>query len=342
MKKSTKRLIKAAISICFFGLLFYFINTEDLVEVFRDIDPLFFTLSILLIVVMVSSSCLKWFVSLKLTGERVPLKQLAGIYLIGYYFSNLLPSNIGGDVVRSYYLGRKIDNQAVAAASVFVERFTGILFMLFLVVVAPLLRTGFYKSPYAFVPAFGALCLLIISISVLCLKDPVGFARNVSERVIKLLRLSPTGFIARLVDKFLKVVNKVHSKVVQAFKVAKGDRSAMIQMVVLTVWFYGLTWVNVYWAFKTFGADPSFWDIAAVTPVIMFVSMIPISLGSLGLAEGAYVFYFSMIGMEPALALAVGLFMRFKVLLVGVIGVFSYLAHSHEVNRSMVEEAAEE
>ncbi len=339
MSKKTKRLFKGIVSLCFFGFLFSFVNTHDLVQTLKAMDLFYFVLSILLAVVMVSSSCLKWRVSVQLTGARVKFGRLCGIYLIGYYFSNLLPSNIGGDVVRSYYLGRSIGSQSQAAASVFIERFSGILLLLLLTILAPLLRDGGYQSPYLAVPALGAAGLLAAFFALTLIRRPLDLLRSVCTALARRLQWPSGGWTARLGGRLLNAVGSVYDKISDAIRTAGRDRAALLKMILLTVWFYLLTWVNVYLAFRTFGAFPTFVEVASVTPAIMMVSMIPVSLGSLGLAEGAYVLYFSMIGMEPSTALAVGLFMRFKVLLIGSVGAWFYLIHRHEVSRDMLQQA---
>lgn len=345
MKKRTKRLIKALVSLGFFGFLFYFVNTHDLARTLKAMDGYYFSLSILLAMVMVTSSCLKWQLSVRLTGEKVPFSRLCGIYLIGYYFSNLLPSNIGGDVVRSYYLGRSVKSQSQAAASVFIERASGMLFLFLLTVLAPLLRPGGYTSPYLAFPALGAAGLLAVFAALVLIPRPIDTLRTVSAFLLRCLHLPAGGWVERFNARLLDAIGGVYEKTANAVRTARHDRTArtaLLKMVLLTVWFYLLTWVNVYWAFRTFGAFPTFAQVAAVTPAIMVVSMIPVSLGSLGLAEGAYVLYFSMIGMESSDALAVGLFMRFKVLLVGVVGAWFYLIHKHEVNHDMLQQAETE
>lgn len=339
MSKNMIRLIKALVSLCFFGLLFSFINTQQFVQTVRAMDLYYFVLSMLLALVMVASSCLKWKVSVRLTGMEVKFGRLCGIYLIGYYFSNLLPSNIGGDVVRSYYLGRSEGSQSKAAASVFIERFSGILLLLLLTVIMPVFHADGYRSPYLFVPALGAAGLLVIFLALLLIRSPLELLRVSGKTIQHCLRQPAGGWLDRGFDRVLKVVGGVYEKIAGAVRAARVDRYALLKMIFLTVWFYLLTWVNVYLAFRTFGVFPTFIQVASVTPTIMMVSMIPVSLGSLGLAEGAYVLYFSMIGMEPSTALAVGLFMRFKVLLIGSVGAFFYLMHRHEVSRDMLQQA---
>ena len=168
-RKQYVRALKVVISVAFFIVLFSFVQGKELLAMYRRIDWLYFTLSFALIPVMLSASCLKWKVILGDKGRHISFIQLLRIYAVGYFFSNLLPSTVGGDVVRSYYSGRLLDNQALAAVSIFVERFTGILLLFFLVAFAPLLAPELYRTPYILVPAGAGLVLLAIT---WCLLQP--------------------------------------------------------------------------------------------------------------------------------------------------------------------------
>ena len=57
-------------------------------------------------------------------GVAVPYGDVLKQYLVGLFFSNLMPSAVGGDAVKVYYLGRHIGYME-AGASVMVDRFLG-------------------------------------------------------------------------------------------------------------------------------------------------------------------------------------------------------------------------
>ena len=109
---STTFVVKAIISVAFFAVLLSFVRGNELLKMLDRIDWWFFTLSFLLVPIMLSTSCLKWKSVLDVKDPKIPFLTLIRIYLIGYFFSNLLPSNVGGDVVRSFYTGKIIENQA--------------------------------------------------------------------------------------------------------------------------------------------------------------------------------------------------------------------------------------
>ena len=70
-----------------------------------------------------------------------------------------------------------------------------------------------------------------------------------------------------------------------------------------------------------------FWsrEVATWTPVVMFISMVPFSISSIGITEGAYVWCFLLAGVPREASLGVALLMRLKLVLLGVAGGVVYL-----------------
>ena len=338
-------LIKAGVSAAFFVILFLTVRTVKLAETVRHIHPGYLVLSLLLIGVMISSSCLKWSVLLTHRGYRLPFGFLMKTYLIGYYFSNLLPSNIGGDIIRSYYVGRRIGNQSESAVNVFIERFSGILYLLLLVIVAPILKPALYSRLYVIVPAVGALGLITLVATLWLVKSPLAIPARIVDHCCAAARRVPwlgrtraaeaaIRRCQRLAAKTFGHLHTFHVKMTDAVRTLSHAPGTAFKVVALTVLFYALTWVNVYLAYRTFRIEPSFIDIAAILPTAMLVAMVPISLGSLGLAEGSYVFYLLLVGIPPEASLAMALFLRLRLLLVGAVGYVFYLGRRETTNLS--------
>ena len=72
------------------------------------------------------------------------------------------------------------------------------------------------------------------------------------------------------------------------------------------------------------------------------VATLPISLGSIGLAEGSYVVYFGLLGLGRELTLAVGLLLRMKALLLGLIGLVVQMREPVNVASAKEMRAAEQ
>src|SRR5262249_16706501 len=77
-------------------------------------------------------SALRWRWLAEPLGFRRPLAEFTAFYFIGMYFNLFLPTSVGGDVVRAWYLDGGSGRKLPAFLSVFVDRFSGLLVLLVL------------------------------------------------------------------------------------------------------------------------------------------------------------------------------------------------------------------
>ncbi len=251
---------------------------------------------------LIWTSCRKWRLFLRARGQAVPMGSLLRLYVVGYFFNTFLPGNVGGDVVRSYSLGRSLNNQADAFGTVFLERFTGFIALIGLGVAAGLARPALRGTPYlgAFLAAMAALFAGMVA--VLVFAPLQRFAMRILERF-------PEQGVPKKLKRFLQVV--FHFR----------DRPDILGRAMLwSVAFHALTIVNVQVACRAFGETPRLLDLAAAVPMVLLVSSVPVSLAALGILEGAYVFFLSRIGVPAPAAMAVALLLRAKTLLLALLG----------------------
>ncbi len=332
-------MVKAVISVAFFMVLISFVQANELLHYLRRINWFYFSLSLLLGPLLLLASCWKWSVILGIHDRKTAFVSLARIYFIGYFFSNLLPSTVGGDVARSLYAGKLIADQPFSAVSVFIERVSGLFLLLVLVVVAPLMRPSLYHNPFVFVPACCAFFLLGLFFWLGKVRDPLALPGRIMRRFFSgLYRLAGKSshswfrrgilFLQRLQARIFDKLSAFHGELKTALVTIRHNQRLFITIVALTILFYFLTWLNVYIAFRAFGIKRSLWEISALVPTIMVVGQLPVTLlGNLGFFESVYVFYFLLIGIPPEGSLAMGLLMRLKMLLLGCIGFLVYLSY---------------
>jgi len=316
--------IKLLFSLLFLAALFRFVRLDTMGEMLRGMNPVYFALSMALSAVMVAASCWKWWLLLDPCDRHVRFGGLVRLYLIGYYFSNLLPSNVGGDVARSYYLGLRIRSQGRAAVTVFLERFTGVLFLLALTVLAPLVRPELYRHPAVAVTAAGAVVLLVVFGFMLFMQRPVQRMERLGALMIRLVPFArfraPLG---RLLSNVAAKAESFHAKLGTSLQVLLRDRWRLSAVVFAALLFYALTWINVYVSFRTFGVEPDWGTVIAMTPPAMFITMLPLApLGSLGWMEASFTGFFTLAGLPAAGGALMGFLLRFKML---VNGFFGYL-----------------
>jgi uncharacterized membrane protein YbhN (UPF0104 family) len=120
----------------------------------------------------------------------------------------------------------------------------------------------------------------------------------------------------RLSDSIREKLNRLYVSV----NIVKSKKGVLTKSLLYSFLFQGMTIVNVLvccWAIRVF---PDAIDVAVTVPIIMLVSVIPISIGGLGLWEGSFAFFFSLIGISPVEAVTVALILRGKNLLLGLCG----------------------
>jgi len=256
--------------------------------------------------VLIFVSIVKWQVLLKAKTISVPLFRLFGLYLIGYFFNYLLPSNVGGDVIRGAKLGNDTGKMEETLASVFFERMTG--FTTLLVFAFLVLSFNFRSLGDPLI--LGALGLTFVGyLGVLWMAfdpHPLAICNSIPK----------VQFLSKLAQKIQRLQAAIRSY--------RDNSEVWLPVAVLSVMFYLLAIVNVYLGCLAFGVQVSLTALTKAVPFIMVISMIPISLGGVGLQEWSYFTVFEHVGIPSPLGISVALLMRAKGILLGSVGGLCY------------------
>lgn len=260
--------------------------------------------AVLIGVVVNMVSALKWFMLTHSQGLDAGYWRIFAYYVIGQFYNMFLPTSVGGDFVRSYELGKFSGRQADSLASVFVERYTGVLTLLAFAAIAVLAQLSRFSVDFVVVSLilFG-LALALIGWLVL----DQSLYRKVRTWLVSKFPASDKAF-----DKIDKLLNAVD--------VYRDHPKAIVMAFVNSVFFYLIAVVNVYITTLVFNLDVSFIDMLIATPIIMVIMNLPISFGNVGLMEFAYTSVFGLLAYAPELGLSVAILMRLKSFFDGAIG----------------------
>jgi uncharacterized protein (TIRG00374 family) len=88
----------------------------------------------------------RWGVLVWALGVRVSWRRLVALYFVGAFFSQFLPTGLGGDAIRVYELAHDSQQTASAISSVLVDRFLGLFFLFAMALVA--LAAGYELVPF--------------------------------------------------------------------------------------------------------------------------------------------------------------------------------------------------
>ena len=242
------------------------------------------------------SSAFKWYLLLRSRGIVIPFFRAWALYMVGIFFSLLLPTSMGGDLIRIHELGRFTGKRAAAAASVFVERFSGMVILFFLTIVSVLMQRQLLSVAWMTISLLVAVLASFAVIWVIVDERPYTFVKTWLGRRVPFL----VGILGKL--------DKIHGAVLEY----RDDRKALFIALVNTFVFYLLAVVNVYVTALAFSSEIGFTELMIAVPLIMFIMNLPISIGGIGLMEFAFIFIFDISGYSSALALSTALLMRLK------------------------------
>jgi len=128
-----KLLIKVTVCILLMGYILYFANLRELTTTFQNVKPFYILLLYSTTIPLTLISTLKWMLLLKPQGiNETRFIRLWALYHVGMFFSNFLPTAIGGDVYRAYRTMGKAERRMHAFSAVILERLIGIFALLVL------------------------------------------------------------------------------------------------------------------------------------------------------------------------------------------------------------------
>jgi glycosyltransferase 2 family protein len=234
-------------------------------------------------------SCLRWSVVLQSSNHSVPMSHLLGSYFAGMFLNIFLPGALGGDAYRVYRVAQITQDPEVALVSVFLERFTGLAALSALAVLGlpPAFHlVGRWDIILLFMACVGALVgavLIISSPKLLIWVEPW----------LEKLRLG------RVVDRFAKIQILLR-------KFAQHRRALALSMGLSLLLQLAIVYYH-YLIAQQLKIPVSYLELLVFIPIVVVVTLLPISLGGLGVKEGLWVYLFSRVGLTAEQALLLSL-----------------------------------
>ena len=278
------------------GLLYMF-GFGDVVTALSSIGLADLVILFALSVPLIYVSVVKWRAFLSHLGIEARVGHLFQLYLVGYFVNLIMPSALGGDIVRSLYVGRNVDRVRAVSATL-LERYTGCVAMIAMALGAV------WWAPQA-TPGIRFAVVLVACAAIV---GTIALRTGISMRVLSLLR-APAGITAKV------------ARLQDGIEWGLKDRGLLIKAGFLSVVFHLLTVVNTAAVAHAVGWTPIPWgDLLVVVPIILIVSALPFSPQGLGIQEGAFLFFLHSVGATTGEALAVGLVLRAKSYVLAALG----------------------
>jgi hypothetical protein len=246
----------------------------------------------------------RWHVLLAALGVPVSFVASFRQYMVGVFFNNFLPSTMGGDSTKVYYLGRSAGYLRVTA-SVLVDRVLGIFLVTTLAVLC--LNTADQKAT-ALLAARAVLTLVWFALATALVV--IAWAPRhlwIGGLVRRWPALKPAADRAVRLAAYIKTALR-HPLVVVASS--------------LVVFVYFLLLGLVYQQFIALatGARCALLPVIGVVAAIAALSNVPVSVNGLGLREQLHLALFATFGLAPEAAAGISLLLFAHLMLASVVG----------------------
>jgi hypothetical protein len=237
-----------------------------------------------LLAVFAASLRLKLIVAAQKT-VNMNLHDAASLTFIGYFFNNFLPTSIGGDVAKAYYLSRKSSEKVSSFTSVFVDRAIGLVTMILMAAAALLFVQNQFIDLNLRYMIYIITLLSLLAVFFVINKQ---FAKKFSFIFI---------FIRPIEDKVRRMYNAVH--------LYKNHTRLMIDSFAISILSQLLFFISIGVLALSIGSKIPAMEIFLRMPIICAISLLP-SINGLGVREGSMVLLFGpIIGKESAFAVSI-------------------------------------
>lgn len=295
MKQNLVTALKILVTFALLTFLLTRINLQLVWAIILSANLPLFLAALALYFVAIVLGAVKWQVLVKAQEIDASLGALLSFSLMGLFFGNVLPSNIGGDVVRAYDLARVTRGRVEAAAiSVVVDRLMGLFAFFSAAVVTAALATVMLAQAQQLEQVEVATVIAASAFMALC---AALFSRRLARRLKFVFQIGP-----------LKRFHPTAQNVYRALQVYRFRYGALALNVLISMSIVVLTafvWFLVGQAVGITGV--SFFTFLLFNPIIAFLLLIPISFNGLGAKEAIVVFFFGLVGVDQERALAMSL-----------------------------------
>lgn len=249
--------------------------------------------AILLFLVSPVMNAQRWQLLAGAVGLKKSLLKMTQYCYVGTFFNLFLPSTVGGDFSRCYYLSKGTGKYLHALTSVIVDRAMGLAVLLMFATFGLLLGPG-----GADIPMNLKLPIFLLTFGVFFV---VPFMPQLSNRI-----LGPANWFSR----------KLNESTARVFW---QDRGLILTAFLLSILMQVLVVICHVGVGMALGIDLPLWYYFVFYPSVAVLGFVTPSINGIGIREWAYTYFLTFMGVENSTALA------FAIIWLGMITLLSLL-----------------
>ena len=305
LQRRVKEIVKLFLGI---GLLLLFmqqVKWENFVETLVSANVPLLTLGIGLTCLNMFIAAYRWHVLLNALDAHIRYRKVAALIFVSMFFNTLLPGGFAGDIVRGVQTKGEGITFEHAFSSVLTDRMLGLLSLLLLSTLGIFFQWGLVKSsgltPYFFL---ASAAILILTTAM--------YSRRTARKVCAAIPWA--GKIGEAVRRINRSLCQYRNKL-DSIAAAFG----------ISILSHLLMFTSIYCLALSLDAHISFTYFVLFLPLIGILSMLPVTIGGLGLRELGFLLFFPLVGMTKVQALGTSLLFFSATVVVALAGASIYL-----------------
>jgi hypothetical protein len=307
VKKFLSVFLRIAISIALLVFLFRRVDEKTLLVLIKNADKPRLFLSFIVFFIAYPLCLFRWAILLKAAKIDLPLKRVVIAYAGGIFFNLFLPSTIGGDLVRSIDLAAHTQRPKEVVTTVFLDRLSGYIGLAVVALAAVALGGRLVEDPSVIIAVSIIVGLLLIILLVL-------FNKYAYSKVNQLLHSPDAG---RIRDAITNLHQEIH--------LFGKNKKVIFGNLVLSLLIQLTAPLGFYLLGLSLGIKINIAYYFVFIPVIGAITLLPISLGGLGLRDASTIYFFAKAGVDKNLAFAMSLLNFSFILICGSLGGIIYV-----------------
>lgn len=242
-------------------------------------------------------SCNRWKIFLFYAGINEKIIPLIKINFVSFFYGIVMPSSVGMDFVKIFLIEKRHPSvMGSTGSTVLAERLLGF----FLLSIIGTISAVYLKFKLSM---NNRLYLLMISITILLLFIIYLLSNKHVFSIVKKILIAISSITK--IQYFLKIISYFQKLYIALFKLPL--KKCFIQAFPFMLCFQLSNILVGYFLFNALGISLPFYIHLALLPIIQIIAIIPISVSGFGLREGAFAYFYSLMGVPPETSIIVSI-----------------------------------
>ena len=313
-----KPLLKVIVSIILIWLIFRSVDMSNVIKNLSKVQINLLATAIIIFFFQIIVLSYRWALVTGVLGRRLELSSAIRITFISQFFNQILPSTVGGDGVRIWLHHKTGSSFRQSVHSVISDRALAIVMLLIFIL------AGFFMQSEVLGDSLTRWVADYIALgSLACFATFLWIATPLCRKFGKFLLVREIAEMSQVIKKILFNSRKV------------------LPIMFLSGLNHSLSIIGLMVLSNALGQTINWSAFFVLVPLVLLLSMIPLSIGGWGVREGVMVAAFSFVGMPSEGALSLSLAFGLVITLVSLPGgLFWLISNRGDLRRASTSEDA--